>query len=94
MRPSVALGDGNKLAQRSATETCLNFFIEFYRSRDSDEATLDKVSLEAPNLRAALQGATALFHTLAMPQIPDRLRICDEDGAELYAGPADGAYPA
>ncbi|ESW77346.1 hypothetical protein X773_23910 [Mesorhizobium sp. LSJC285A00] len=29
-----------------------------------------------------------------MPQIPDRLRICDEDGAELYAGPADGAYSA
>ncbi|WP_245456036.1 hypothetical protein [Mesorhizobium sp. M7A.F.Ca.US.008.03.1.1] len=48
----------------------MNFVIEFYRSRDTDEATLDKVSLEAPNLRAALQGTTALFHTLAMPQIP------------------------
>ena len=68
----------------------MNFVIEFYRSREADEATLDK---EAPNLRAALQGATALFHTLAMPQIPDRLRISDEDGSELYAGPADGAYP-
>ncbi|UVC17750.1 hypothetical protein [Mesorhizobium onobrychidis] len=72
----------------------MNFVVEFYRSRDADEATLDRVSLEAPNLRAALQGATALFHTLAMPQIPDRLRISDEDGSELYAGPADGAYPA
>jgi hypothetical protein len=72
----------------------LNFVIEFYRSHDADEATLDKVSLEAPNLRAALHGATALFHSLAMPQIPDRLRISDEHGSELYAGPADGAYPA
>jgi len=71
----------------------LNFVIEFYRSRDADEAMLDKVLLEAPNLRAALQGASALFHTLAMPQTPDRLRISDEDGSELYAGPADGAYP-
>ena len=77
-----------------ATEACLNFVIEFYRSRDADEATLDKVSLEAPTLRAALQAAAALFHTLAMPQIPDRLRISDEHGSELYAGPADGAYPA
>ncbi|MER9680662.1 hypothetical protein NKJ23_15205 [Mesorhizobium sp. M0184] len=30
----------------------MNFVIEFYRSRDADEATLDRVSLEAPNLRA------------------------------------------
>ncbi|MFD2053459.1 hypothetical protein ACFSQT_10280 [Mesorhizobium calcicola] len=72
----------------------MNFVIEFYRSRDAAEATFDKVSLEAPNLRAAFQGATALFHTLAMPQIPDRLRISDDNGSELYAGPADGAYPA
>ncbi|MER9233149.1 hypothetical protein NKI56_13790 [Mesorhizobium sp. M0622] len=72
----------------------MNFIIEFYRSRDADEATLDRVSLEAPNLRAALQGAATLLHTLMMPQIPDRLRISNEDGAELYAGPADGAYPA
>ena len=77
-----------------ATEACLNFVIEFYRSRDAEEATLDKVSLEAPTLRAALQAAAALFHTLAMPQIPDRLRISDEHGNELYAGPADGAYPS
>ncbi|WP_214475016.1 hypothetical protein [Mesorhizobium sp. dw_380] len=71
----------------------MNFVIEFYRSRDTEEATLDRVPLEAPTLRAALQGATALFHSLAMPQIPDRLRISDENGSELYAGPADGAYP-
>ncbi|MER8632502.1 MAG: hypothetical protein E5Y02_10550 [Mesorhizobium sp.] len=72
----------------------MNFVIEFYRSRDAEEATLDRVSLEAPTLRAALQGATALFHSLAMPQVPDRLRISDENGSELYAGPADGTYPA
>lgn len=74
-------------------EACLNFVIEFYRSRDADEAMLDRVPLEAPNLRAALHGASALFHTLAMPQIPDRLRISDESGCELYAGPANGTYP-
>ncbi|TPK65359.1 hypothetical protein FJ546_09110 [Mesorhizobium sp. B2-4-19] len=72
----------------------MKFVIEFYRSRDAEKATLDKVSLEAPTLRAALQGAAALFHTLAMPQIPDRLRISDEHGSELYVGPADGAYPS
>ncbi|MER8827941.1 hypothetical protein NKH73_16885 [Mesorhizobium sp. M0938] len=72
----------------------MNFVVEFYRSRNADEATLDRVSIEAPNLRAALQGATELLRSLAMPQIPDRLRISDEDGSELYAGPADGAYPA
>ncbi|BCG86329.1 hypothetical protein MesoLj113c_24390 [Mesorhizobium sp. 113-3-9] len=71
----------------------MNFVIEFYRSRDAEEATLDRVSLEAPTLRTALQGAAALFHSLPMPQIPDRLRISDEHGSELYAGPADGAYP-
>lgn len=74
-------------------EACLNFVVQFYRSRDDAEAVLDRVPLEAPNLRAALHGAAALFHTLAMPQIPDRLRISDEDGSELYAGPANGAYP-
>ncbi|WP_245517317.1 hypothetical protein, partial [Mesorhizobium sp. M1C.F.Ca.ET.195.01.1.1] len=61
----------------------MNFVIEFYRSRDTEEATLDKVSLEAPTLRAALQCATALFHSLSMPQTPDRLRISDEHGSEL-----------
>jgi hypothetical protein len=79
--------------RRRNTEACLNFVVEFYRSRDADEAMLDRVSIEAPNLRVALQGATELFRSLAMPQIPDRLRISDEDGSELYAGPADGAYP-
>lgn len=77
-------------------EMPLNFVIEFYRQREADEAhaMLDRVSLEAPNLRAAWEAAGSLFHTLAMPQIPDGVRICDEEGAELYAGPADGAYPA
>jgi len=69
----------------------LNFVIEFYRLRDADDAhaMLDRVSLDAPNLRAAWQAASALFHTLAMPQIADGVRICDEDGCELYAGPPD-----
>ncbi|CCV15811.1 hypothetical protein [Mesorhizobium sp. STM 4661] len=71
----------------------MNFVVEFYRSRDAAEAMLDRVPLEAPNLRAALHGAAALFRTLAMPQTPDRLRISDADGSELYAGPADGTYP-
>ncbi|CCV08795.1 conserved hypothetical protein [Mesorhizobium metallidurans STM 2683] len=71
----------------------MNFVVEFYRSRAATKAILDRVPLEAPNLRAALHGATALFHTLAMPQTPDRLRISDENGSELYAGPADGTYP-
>jgi hypothetical protein len=67
----------------------VNFVVEFYRSRDEDgaHAMLDRIVLDAPNLRAALAAAGAMLQTLPLPQIPDGLRICDEDGSQLYAGP-------
>lgn len=67
----------------------MNFVIEFYRLREEDgaQATLDRVSLEAPDLKAAVEVAGSLFYTLAMPQIPDHVRVCDRAGRELYAGP-------
>ncbi|MBB6464170.1 hypothetical protein [Aminobacter carboxidus] len=74
----------------------MNFVIEFYRLREQDgaHATLDRVSLEALDLRAAVELAGSLFHTLAMPQVPDQVRVCDRAGRELYAGPASGTEPA
>lgn len=74
----------------------MNFVIEFYRLREQDgaHATLDRISLEAPDLKAALEAAGSLFHTLAMPQTPDHVRVCDRAGRELYAGPVSGTEPA
>lgn len=74
----------------------MNFVIEFYRLRQQDgaHAMLDRVSLVAPDLKAAVEVAGSLFHTLAMPQIPDQVRVCDWAGRELYAGPATGEGPA
>ncbi|WP_353015156.1 hypothetical protein [Mesorhizobium sp. M1405] len=39
----------------------MNSVIEFYRSRDADEAILDRVSLEAPNLRAPCKAPPRYF---------------------------------
>ncbi|MBT1156598.1 hypothetical protein J1C56_13435 [Aminobacter anthyllidis] len=74
----------------------MNFVIEFYRLREEDgaHATLDRVSLEALDIKAAVGIAGSLFHTLAMPQVPDQVRICDMGGRELYDGPASGTEPA
>ncbi|AWC22910.1 hypothetical protein WHT83_21905 [Aminobacter sp. P9b] len=73
----------------------MNFVIEFYRLREEDgaHATLDRVPLEAANLESAIDIAGSLFHTLAMPQIPDHVRVCDWSGRELYAGPVSGEEP-
>jgi hypothetical protein len=74
----------------------VNFVIEFYRLRKEDgaHATLDRISLEAPDIDAAVDVASSLFHTLTMPQVPDHVRICDWGGRELYVGPASGTGPA
>ncbi|MER9330724.1 hypothetical protein NKJ26_18960 [Mesorhizobium sp. M0152] len=69
----------------------MNFVSEFYRSRDANEATPDRVSLEVPNLR---KGPSHYFTLWPCRRILDRLRISDENGGELYAGPADEACPA
>jgi hypothetical protein len=54
-------------------QSVLNFTIEFFRTRPSDEAhaTLDRISVVADNLDAAKVKAMSLFHTLDLPQRPD-----------------------
>ncbi|MES0127547.1 hypothetical protein [Mesorhizobium sp. M0029] len=69
----------------------MTFFVEPLARRRRSHARQGIAGRAEPARRPA---GRHLFHSLAMPQIPDRLRICDEDGAELYAGAADGAYSA
>jgi len=69
----------------------MNFTIEFFRSRPSDEAhaTLDRISIGADNLNAATVKAKSLFVTLDMPQKPDGLRILDQVKRELFVWKPD-----
>ncbi len=64
----------------------MNFTIEFFRTRPSDEAhaTLERISIVADNLAAATVKAKSLFDTLGMPQKPDGLRILDQVKRELF----------
>jgi hypothetical protein len=68
-----------------------NFTIEFFRTRPSDEAhaTLDRISIVADNLDAAMVKAKLLFDTLDMPQKPDGLRILDQAKQELFVWKPD-----
>jgi hypothetical protein len=69
----------------------MNFTIEFFRTRPSDEvhATLDRISIVADNLDAAMVKAKSLFDTLDMPQAPDGLRILDQVKQELFVWKPD-----
>ena len=69
----------------------MNFTIEFFRTRPSEEAhaTLDRISIVADNLAAATVKAKSLFDTLGMPQKPDGLRILDLVKRELFVGKPD-----
>ena len=69
----------------------MNFTIEFFRTRPSDEAhaTLDRISVVAENLDAAKAKAKSLFHTLDLPQRSDGLRILDQVKRELFVWKPD-----
>jgi hypothetical protein len=69
----------------------MNFTIEFFRIRPSDEAhaTLDRILVVADNLDAATVKAKSLFDTLDMPQKPDGLRILDQVKRELFVWKPD-----
>ena len=69
----------------------MNFTIEFFRIRPSDEAhtTLDRISIGADNLGAATVKAKPLFDTLDMPQKPDGLRILDQVKREVFVWKPD-----
>jgi len=62
------------------------FTFEFVRIRASDKANalLDRVLQVGTDLDAAKVRAKSLFHTLAMLQKPDGLRILDDRGRELF----------
>ena len=69
----------------------MNFTIEFFRVRPSDEAhtTLDRISIGADILDAATVKAKSLFDTLDMPQKPDGLRILDQVKREVFVWKPD-----
>jgi hypothetical protein len=71
----------------------VHFTFEFFRIRPEDKAyaMLDRISQHLPDLESAKVRAKSLFETLDMPQAPDRLRILDSRGVEVFAwSPSDG----
>jgi hypothetical protein len=72
--------------RKAESSLVMNFTIEFFRTRPSDEAhaTLDRISIVTDNLNAATVKAKSLFDTMDMPQKPDGLRILDQVKRELF----------
>lgn len=66
----------------------MKIVIEFYRTRDADDAhaVLGRESAEAADVDSAIELARQLSHSLEMPQRPDAMTITDADGQTLYAG--------
>jgi hypothetical protein len=62
--------------------------IEFYRTRDADDAhaVIGLEEAEASDLDDAIHIARQLALTLDMPQRADALAIRDADGGTLYSG--------
>lgn len=69
----------------------MEIVIEFYRTRDADDAhaVVGREWAEAADLREAVEAARRLARTLAMPQRPDAMTITDAAGAVLYSGVID-----
>jgi hypothetical protein len=78
-------------SRQAESSLAMNFTIEFFRTRPSDEAhaILDRISIGADNLDAATVKAKSLFDTLDMPQKPDGLRILDQVKRELFVWKPD-----
>jgi hypothetical protein len=68
----------------------MKIVIEFYRTRDEDaaRAVLGRVACDAIDSDAAIGMAKSLFHSFAMPQQPDIVRVSDDQGNELFCGAA------
>ena len=69
----------------------MQIVIEFYRTRDADEAhaVVGRETAEAADLGDAMTVALQLSQTLDMPQRPDAMAITDACGAVLYRGVLD-----
>ena len=70
----------------------MKIVIEFYRTRDVDDAhaVIGRESAEAADVESAISIARQLSLSLNMPQRPDAMTITDATGATLYAGALDG----
>lgn len=68
----------------------MKVLIEFYRVREGDDAhaVVGRVTCDAIGSDAAIGMARSLLRTLDMPQEPDRFRVFDDSGNELFHGPA------
>jgi hypothetical protein len=62
--------------------------IEFYRTRDADDAhaVVGRVTAEAVDVAAAIDTARQLSLTIDMPQRPDAMTITDVNGEVVYSG--------
>lgn len=66
----------------------MKIVIEFYRTRDADDAhaVVGRETAEAADLDAAIALALELAQDLNMPQRPDAMTIRDADGATIHSG--------
>ncbi|WP_274630967.1 hypothetical protein [Arvimicrobium flavum] len=73
----------------------MHIVIEFYRTRDRDDAhaVVGREIAEAANLDDAMEVARRLSQTLNMPQRPDAMTITDGVGTVLYAGAPEADVP-
>jgi hypothetical protein len=66
----------------------MKIMIEFYRTRDADNAhaVVGREIAEAIDLVGAIGIGRALSRALDMPQLPDCMSITDAEGNRLYSG--------
>ena len=69
----------------------MKILIEFYRTRDKDDAhaIVGRVTDEAVDREDAINIARLLSLTVEMPQRPDAMTITDRTGQTLYSGIVD-----
>ncbi|MEO5322899.1 hypothetical protein PV773_06200 [Mesorhizobium sp. CC13] len=66
----------------------MKIMIEFYRTRDADDAhaVIGRETVELDDLDGAIAAARLLARTLDMPQRPDSMTITDPNGRMHYCG--------
>jgi hypothetical protein len=69
----------------------MKIVIEFYRTRDTDDAhaIIGREAVEVDDLDGAIAAARLLARTLDMPQRPDSMAITDANGKTHYSGVID-----
>jgi hypothetical protein len=66
----------------------MKIVIEFYRTRDADDAhaVIGRETVEVDDLDGAIAAARLLAQTLDMPQRPDSMTITHANGKIHYSG--------